>query len=361
MKHSAKYTAFLALALVSAEPVPAQSFPLTQAELADSAALARSMPRLADQVLAGYEETDSLKLFDNLFRLQSVAGHFQDALRSLAAQQQLQASGLAARPDDRAHNIPYVIYAKARVAEVRGGVTPGGALSIAFHQTFDTLDLETSALAIRPMRAGTAGFERSLHRAIQSREDTSSVSLAEALALVRAYHVVQTYRYLGSSALPLIAEDDRKRYIIENDVGVPTGDGGTLCTMIVRPRSTPGKLPALLEFTIYADSVTMLGNARRTASHGYVGVSALSRGKGCSPDSITPYRHEASDIPALINWIAAQPWSDGRVGMFGGSYSGFTAWAATKRIPKALKAIIVGAPVAPGIDVPMEGNISVNF
>ncbi|HEU5154284.1 MAG TPA: CocE/NonD family hydrolase, partial [Gemmatimonadales bacterium] len=356
MKQSTKFAAFLALALVWAEPLPAQSFPLTQAELADSAALARSMPRLAEQVLAGYEERDSLKLLDNLFRLQSVAGHYQDALRSLAALQKLQASSPAARPQDRARNIPYMIYAKAKASE-----PSGAALSTAFHQTFDTLDLETSALAIRPMRAGTAGFERSLRQAIQAREDTSSVSLAEALALIRAYHVVQTYRHLGSSVLPLIAEDDRKRYIIENDIAVPTGDGGTVCAMVVRPRSTPGKLPALLEFTIYADSVTMLGNARRTASHGYVGVAGLSRGKGCSADSIAPYRHEALDIPALINWIAAQRWSDGRVGMFGGSYSGFTAWAATKRMPKALKAIMVGAPVAPGLDVPMEGNISVNF
>ena len=64
---------------------------------------------------------------------------------------------------------------------------------------------------------------------------------------------------------------------------------------------------------------------------------------------------------ALIDWIAHQPWSDGRVGMYGGSYSGFTTWAATKRMPKALKAIMVGAPVGPGIDVPMEGNIAWNF
>ncbi|HEX7677667.1 MAG TPA: CocE/NonD family hydrolase, partial [Thermoanaerobaculia bacterium] len=60
-------------------------------------------------------------------------------------------------------------------------------------------------------------------------------------------------------------------------------------------------------------------------------------------------------------WIAAQSWSDRRVGMYGGSYSGFTPWAAAKHVPKALKAIMVGAPAAPGIDVPMEGNVFWNF
>jgi putative CocE/NonD family hydrolase len=47
--------------------------------------------------------------------------------------------------------------------------------------------------------------------------------------------------------------------------------------------------------------------------------------------------------------------------MYGGSYNGFTTWAAAKKMPRALKAIMVGAPVAPGLDVPMEGNIGWSF
>src|SRR5437660_7756170 len=86
-----------------------------------------------------------------------------------------------------------------------------------------------------------------------------------------------------------------------------------------------------------------------------------TRGKACSPDKTVPYVYDGADAAALIDWIAAQPWSDGRVGMYGGSYSGFTAWAAAKHMPKALKAIMVGAPVAPGVDVPMEGNVFWNF
>ncbi|MGN6391321.1 MAG: CocE/NonD family hydrolase, partial [Gemmatimonadales bacterium] len=68
-----------------------------------------------------------------------------------------------------------------------------------------------------------------------------------------------------------------------------------------------------------------------------------------------------ADAVAPIEWIARQPWSDGQVGMYGGSYSGMTPWSAAKRAPPALKAVMVGAPVAPGLDVPMEGNITWNF
>jgi predicted acyl esterase len=63
----------------------------------------------------------------------------------------------------------------------------------------------------------------------------------------------------------------------------------------------------------------------------------------------------------VIDWIAAQPWSDGRVGMYGGSYNGFAQWAALKHRPRALKAIATSATAAPGIDTPMEGGIFLNF
>jgi putative CocE/NonD family hydrolase len=130
--------------------------------------------------------------------------------------------------------------------------------------------------------------------------------------------------------------------------------------LIVRPQ-TAARLPALFQFTIYVDSATNVADARRSVDHGYVGVIGYTRGKACSPDVPAPYVHDGADAAAVIEWIARQPWSDGRVGMYGGSYSGFTTWAATKYRPKALKAIMVGAPVGPGIDVPMEGNVVWNF
>ncbi|HEY6158641.1 MAG TPA: CocE/NonD family hydrolase [Gemmatimonadales bacterium] len=144
-------------------------------------------------------------------------------------------------------------------------------------------------------------------------------------------------------------------------VQIRTPDGATVCALVVRPPQPTARLPALLHFTIYVDSSTNVADARRAAANGYVGVTAYTRGKACSPDAPVPYMHDGADAAAVIDWIARQPWSDGRVGMYGGSYSGFTTWAATKHMPKALKAIMVGAPVAPGIDVPMEGNIAWNF
>ncbi|HEY2029204.1 MAG TPA: CocE/NonD family hydrolase, partial [Myxococcales bacterium] len=155
----------------------------------------------------------------------------------------------------------------------------------------------------------------------------------------------------------LVSEDDARRYVIERDVHV-----GPLCALVVRPRHAAAKQPTLLELTIYADwDVLMRFSARMAASRGYAAVIALVRGKGCSAGQPVPYVTNADDAVTAIDWIARQPWSDGRVGMFGGSYSGGSAWAATKRMPKALRTIVVGAPAAPGIDVPMENGIFWNF
>ncbi len=74
-----------------------------------------------------------------------------------------------------------------------------------------------------------------------------------------------------------------------------------------------------------------------------------------------PYEHDGADADTLIAWIVRQPWSDGRVGLFGASYDGFTTWAALKHKPAAVKAIMTAVTAAPGVDVPTEGGITQNF
>ena len=91
-----------------------------------------------------------------------------------------------------------------------------------------------------------------------------------------------------------------------------------------------------------------------------MGVVAYTRGTRTSPRRVVPYEHDGEDARAVIDWIAKQPWSDGRVGMYGDGYSAFTSWAAATRLPPALKAIATSGPTAPGIDVPMAGNIFQN-
>jgi putative CocE/NonD family hydrolase len=161
----------------------------------------------------------------------------------------------------------------------------------------------------------------------------------------------------GEAAAQQAPDSDDSRYQIRDDVLIRTHDGATLSATVIRRKDETRPLPALLTLDIYTDPAGFRARGKDAADHGYVAVSADTRGKRLSSDPIEPYEHEAADVNEVIDWIAHQPWSDGRVGMRGGSYSGFTAWAATKHLHPALKTLAVSAAGIPGQGLPMVNNI----
>lgn len=348
------------LLLCCAAVAPAQRFPVA-ATLNDSATLAHAMPTLAEQVIAQYKDGNRARMLDNLFRLQTVAGRYEDATRSVAELHAMRSRSASAKPETRAADVQYEISARAMAANARSGTPFDEAFAAAFRAVFATLDDRTATLVIRALSVGPQTLQAAVQRAVQRQNGRTEIALTDALSLLRAYQRLETHRRFAPLIAPLINEDDARRYITERNVQVRTADGATVCALVMRPRAPRGRLPTLLTYTIYVDSAVNVSDARRAASNGYVGVTGFTRGKACSPQVPVPYGHDADDAAAVVEWIAVQPWSDGRVGMYGGSYNGFTAWAAGKKMPKALKAIMVGAPAGPGLDVPMEGNIVWNF
>lgn len=145
-------------------------------------------------------------------------------------------------------------------------------------------------------------------------------------------------------------------YIVDKNVAIHTSDGATLCALVVRPAGA-SSLPTALEFTIYVKPENDLKRLEYAADRGYAGVLAYARGKACSPQSIAPYEHDGRDANAVIDWIARQSWSDGQVGMMGGSYDGFTQWAAAKFANEHLETIVPVVPNNPGNGLPMQNNV----
>lgn len=351
------FLALICLAVGCGAAAQELSFP--EAAVGDAAVLSKAMPSLAEQVMV-YKEGDRDKYLDNLFRLQIVAGRYRDALSTLASLREV----LRASHPTRAAwvNVQYEIYARAKVRADADKLPFNDAYMRSFHDVFGQMDDKTSAVvALAFTMIDPSDLQQDLQNDLEKQKGKSAISLADALKLTSDYQVAQAYRAFAPLTPALIAEEDRRRYVIEKDISVKTPDGATICALVVRPRGVSGRLPALLNFTIYVDPNSPVGGARLTAGNGYAGVVGFTRGKGCSPDKPVPYEHDGSDAAALIDWISAQAWSDGRVGMYGGSYEGFTQWAAAKHMPKALKVIMTGAPAAPGVDVPMEGNVFWNF
>lgn len=141
---------------------------------------------------------------------------------------------------------------------------------------------------------------------------------------------------------------------------IETPDGVVLSAVVARQREA-GRQAAALNFTIYTNLEAHRQWALRAAERGYVGVVVDARGKRLSSGPIVPYEHEAEDAYVAIDWISKQPWSNGEVGIYGGSYSGFTSWAAAKKgVHPALKTIVAWAAAIPGLGLPMENNIFLN-
>jgi putative CocE/NonD family hydrolase len=68
--------------------------------------------------------------------------------------------------------------------------------------------------------------------------------------------------------------------------------------------------------------------------------------------------NEGRDGHDVVEWLADQPWCNGSVTMWGGSYAGFNQWATLKEFPPHLKTIVPAAAAYPGVDFPFRNNIS---
>lgn len=148
--------------------------------------------------------------------------------------------------------------------------------------------------------------------------------------------------------------------ILYDSVLIPSRDGALITAIFARSQQQTAPQAAILQFTIYARR-TDFKHITESVNRGYIGVMAYSRGKWNSPGDPMPYEYDAIDVYEVIDWIAHQPWSNQQVAMWGGSYNGFTQWAATKKLHPALKTIVPAASVAPGLDVPMTNNVFMSF
>ncbi|MEU4226979.1 CocE/NonD family hydrolase [Nonomuraea sp. NPDC026600] len=127
--------------------------------------------------------------------------------------------------------------------------------------------------------------------------------------------------------------------IVENDVMVPMRDGIRLRTDIFRP-AEPGQYPVLVQRYPYSTRdgyMKMFGKA--IAQQGYAVLVQSCRGRYGSEGDFSPLHPDVEDGYDTVEWAAAQPWSNGKVGMYGTSYSGYTQWTAAIARPPHLVAI----------------------
>jgi putative CocE/NonD family hydrolase len=156
-------------------------------------------------------------------------------------------------------------------------------------------------------------------------------------------------------------DDEKSVYDIQDSVMIKTRDGAFISAMVVRKKGITAPRAVIFQYTIYVrDKGRDIKTLKEAADNGYVGVIAYTRGKRFSPNEIFPYENDGNDAYDVIDWISKKEWCNGSVGMYGGSYNGFTQWAACKKMHLALKTIVPYVANRPGMGLPMENNVSVN-
>jgi hypothetical protein len=127
---------------------------------------------------------------------------------------------------------------------------------------------------------------------------------------------------------------------VDRDVAIPMRDGVVLRADVYRPDGD-GRFPVLVYRTPYGkhEAAESDGIHQKAVERGYAVILQDVRGRYASDGHFDPYRQEGRDGYDTIEWAAAQPWSDGRVGTYGLSYPGAVQWLAAMEQPPHLVAM----------------------
>jgi putative CocE/NonD family hydrolase len=152
-------------------------------------------------------------------------------------------------------------------------------------------------------------------------------------------------------------------YDLRWGVKIPMRDKVELNATLYLPRTADGsapRTPVIFTLTPYI-SDSYHARAAYFASHGYAFALVDVRGRGNSAGEFEPFAQEPHDGHDVVEWLAQQPFCDGEVAMWGGSYAGFDQWATAKEFPPHLTTIVPAAAAHPPLDYPNTDNIGETY
>jgi putative CocE/NonD family hydrolase len=155
------------------------------------------------------------------------------------------------------------------------------------------------------------------------------------------------------------AQDGSYRSRIKYAVRIPMRDGVHLNATLYLP-SELGARPTIFSLTPYtADGYHPEGIS--LSDNGYPYLSVDMRGRGDSDGDFSPFVTDPDDGHDIAQWIAKQPFCNGKIGMCGLSYVGYTQWGTVRGGPPQLATIVPSAPCYVGYDFPIRYNIFFTF
>lgn len=338
----------------------AQKFYFPQTAVNDPIVLEKQMPNLALQVISQLQTKknkpkNNVDLLDNLSSLQVVAQDYKGALKTFPEYRNEFAD------NDMAgyKSLIYEVYGMAKLNETENKEPFPKALQAAFNKKYEDINEKLLPRVGIALNGDVNNFRKLLKSALDKQKGKDSIEYGPALALCKSYLNYKAFSSITPQVTQLLAAKDQEKFIIENK-DLKTRNGNTLTITIIRKKENQSPLPVILSNNIYAGQVDdYLG--KRAAIYNYVGAVVNTRGKRNSNDDNNPFEHESQDLYEVIDWVSKQPWSNGKVGMIGGSYLGFSQWAAVKKLHPALKTIVPQVAVGIGIDYPARNNVFMSY
>jgi uncharacterized protein len=345
-----KHIVLLCLIFCNCIAASAQKLFFNRANYSDSALFEKHIPTLAAQLAEQYP-TD----YDNLFRIQIAARQYPGALHSLKkvvaeeGQDTIKGSFIG---------FGYHTYLAALLS--KDTTLPfSDRYQKEFYSLYNSLSEGDQVIAGGYFDIDIDMAWNKLAGICHSLEKSDSINTKDAFSLCRAYASVLTYSTIQPLAQQFLRVIESGKYIVQDSVLIKMPDGGLIATAIVRDRKATAPQPVVLLYNIYAGGE--VATCKEAVVKGYTGVVCNTRGKRLSPDSIMPFEYDGQDAYHIIEWISKQPWCNGQVVMYGGSYLGFAQWSAVKKPHPALKAIVPQVSVGAGIDYPMFNGVFVNY
>ena len=326
-------------------PSFSQELKFEKVALSDSIALSNQMQQLAESCVN--QELSEL----DLFRVQFISGHYKQAIATIEKK-------IRKTPrEESAYLDLYQQFAKAKLSS---------NFSETFRQLYTKYLINSDDLQVLNLdnalvsRDGTDYYISDFDNTYEN-ISSDTISIKTAQNLVKKYFLKTMFSSTRNIFFEEIKEDHKRRYIVNDSILIPMKDGAEISVVMVqRKGNSVTKNSAILVSSIYAGTNGV--GAMLSATKGYIGIISNTRGKRLSSGEAKPFEYENTDVYQVIDWISKQPWSNQKVGMFGGSYNGFTQWASMKhKVHPALKTIIPMVSIAPGIDYPMENNVLHNF
>lgn len=137
---------------------------------------------------------------------------------------------------------------------------------------------------------------------------------------------------------------------------IPLRDGIHVNATVYTPKSQKVPAPCIFTLTPYIGQ-NYHDVGVYFAEHGFPFLTVDARGRGNSDGAFRPFIQEANDGYDVVEWLAQQPYCNGRVATWGGSYAGYDQWAMAKERPPHLVTIAPAAAAHPGTDFPMRNAI----